>query len=215
MYIALCGNTGVGKSTLGAYLCKELRQQIPIEYVDERPFHHELLQEMFNQPREYSFLIQINFLLQRTLKIKYLTENKRVFLMERSLDEDLLFAHRHNQLKNINFEEFKFYREFWENCLNKVPYPSLYIYLYSDDPLLLTKRVIAGYEQGKRNKELPDNELKEYVTQMNILYDEWFENLDRNKIKVPIFNESTKHHTNFTKLIDSILSLMNSDSVKY
>lgn len=215
MYIAISGNTGCGKSTLGSCLCEELRTRIPVEYIDERCFHHDLIQEMFNQPKEYAFLMQMNFLLQRTLKVRYLTEHNRLFLMERSLDEDFLFAYRHYQLKNIKSAEFKIYEEFWKDCLSKVPYPSLYIYLCSDDVSLLTKRVTAGYERGRRNKELPDNELKEYVGQMNILYDEWFENLDRNKMKVPIFNGNPKNYSDFTKIVDSILTLVRPDNVRH
>ena len=211
MYIVLSGNTGTGKSSLGSCLREELAKRMDIAYIDEKSFHHELLAEMFNLPREYAFLIQLNFLLQRTLRIKHLTENNRIFLMERSLGEDFLFAYRHYQLKNISPEEFKIYEEFWKNCLSKVASPSLHIYLYSKNVALLSKQVIKRCEQEKRKQELPDKDLRKYIEQMNFLYDEWFENLETDKIKVPVPKSGTISPRNVTNIIDSILSLVDSD----
>ena len=209
MYIVISGNTGTGKSTLGRHLCKELNKKVPFEYIDERCFHHELVQQMFDCPSKYAFLIQMNFLLQRTLKIRHLIENNQIFLMERSVEEDLLFAYRYYQLKNISSEEFKIYKKFWKECLNKVPPPSLYVCLRSSDVCTLTKRIIEGNEKRTRSKELQDNDLQEYVSQMNRLYDKWFKKLKERKIITSV-SETTdlENHENFREILNLVLSLV-------
>lgn len=206
MYIVISGNTGAGKSTLGQLLCNELKKKVPCKYIDERNFQHELVQQMFDCPTQYAFLIQMNFLLERTLKIKQLTENNQMFLMERSLNEDFLFAYRHYQLNNISSEEFAIYKKFWENCLSMTPLPSLFIYLYSHDSNFLTKKVIEGYTNGTRNMELPREELQEYVIQMNRLYDDWFERLDKDKIKIPSVEFDLKTNKDFVRILKLILT---------
>ncbi len=209
MYIAISGNTGTGKSTLGQYLCKELNKKVSFEYVDEKCFHHELVQQMFDCPSKYAFLIQMNFLLQRTLKIKHLVENNQIFLMERSVEEDFLFAYRHYQLKNISSEEFIIYKKFWKECLNKIPSPSLYVCLRSSDACALTKRIIDGYEKRIRSKELHDDDLQEYVSQMNRLYDKWFKKLKEHKIIKSVFETTDfKNHENSREILNLVLSLV-------
>lgn len=206
MYFAISGNTGAGKSTLGRYLCDKLNKNIPIEYVDESLFHHEFIQQMFEKPSKYAFLMQMNFLVQRALKIKFLSENGKLFLIERSMDEDFLFAYRYYHLKNISVKDFIIYKKFWKLCINSVPTPSLYIYLSSDDPKLLTKRVIQGNKTGARTKELPDDDLYKYVCQMNELYKNWFSSLRKNKIEVPIFEGDLRKHNNFIKIANDVLA---------
>ena len=129
--------------------------------------------------------------------------------MERSVEEDFLFAHRHYQLKNISSEEFIIYKKFWKECLNKVPSPSLYVYLRSSDTCTLTKRIIEGYEKRTRNKELQDDDLQEYVSQMNRLYDKWFKKLKERKIITSAFETTDlENHENFREILNLILSLV-------
>lgn len=206
MYIVISGNTGAGKSTLGRCLCDELMENISIEYVDEREFHHELVQQMFDYPSKYAFGVQMNFLLQRALKIERLIENKQMFLMERSLNEDFLFAFRHYKLGNINSEEFEVYKKMWTIYSNKLPAPALYIYLYSNDSGLLAKRIIEAHKKGERDKELANRELYRYVGEMNELYNEWFEKLNGEKMKLPIFKSKLKSHKTFSKIKSLVLT---------
>lgn len=209
LYIVISGNTGAGKSTLGRHLCKELNKKVPFEYIDERCFHHELVQQMFVCPSKYAFLIQMNFLLQRTLKIKNLFDNNRNFLIERSIEEDFLFAYRHYQLKDISSEEFVVYKNFWKECLNKVPPPSLYVCLRSSDACTLTKRIMEGYEKRTRSKELQDDNLQEYVSQMNRLYDKWFKKLKERKIITSVFETTDlENDENFKEIRNLVLSLV-------
>lgn len=129
--------------------------------------------------------------------------------MERSVEEDLLFAYRYYQLKNISSEEFKIYKKFWKECLNKVPPPSLYVCLRSSDVCTLTKRIIEGNEKRTRSKELQDNDLQEYVSQMNRLYDKWFKKLKERKIITSV-SETTdlENHENFREILNLVLSLV-------
>ena len=186
MYISICGNTGAGKSTLGAFLANALGSLFPVSYVDEKLFHHSLLQKMFDCPCEYAFLMQMNFLLQRVLKIKYLEKSGAVFVMERSLCEDAIFAFRHHELGEISDSEFAVYTAFLHACQAMVPAPLGYVYLSCEDPAILTNRVIQGYKARKRNKELPDDKLYEFVDDLNARYNTWFEGLDAKKLRMPI-----------------------------
>jgi deoxyadenosine/deoxycytidine kinase len=208
MYISISGNTGAGKSALGRYLAERLNVYTPVAYVEERTFHHNLIQRMFDSPKEYAFLIQMNFLVQRTLKIKDMIEHQQSFLIERSVEEDFLFALRYHREGSIDETTFQVYKEFWQICQRQVPQPSLYIYLQSDDIDLLTNRVINGYKISERKQELPIGKLKDYVRDMNILYDNWFDGLQANKIKMPIFTNDFSKDVNFERLLAQILKTL-------
>jgi deoxyadenosine/deoxycytidine kinase len=181
LYVVISGNTGSGKSTFGKALIKSLDKAKAFKYVDERTLHHELLQQMFDRPKSYAFLSQMNFLVQRTLKIKYLTDNNQSFVMERSLEEDFLFAYRYYELGHISKTEFEIYNSFWKYCTSNVPSPILYVYLCSDNIQVLVQRVI---DRGGR--ELADTALYEYVSHMNRLYEDWFDKLTTQKLRIPV-----------------------------
>ena len=202
MYVAICGNTGAGKSTLGKYLPHCLAQFFQVGYIDEKEFHHDYLQEMFDHPRDYAFLIQMNFLLQRTLKVKRLEEQGRIFLLERSISEDYIFAGRHAESGAITGTQFDVYRQFWEQCHTSISQPSGYIYLSCDDPSLLASRVIEGYRANKRKQELPDDELLDFVKDLNIRYEKWFENLPSKKIRIPIITTEMDDSDDFKKVME-------------
>lgn len=204
MYISICGNTGAGKSTLGMYLATKLGGSIPIEYVDEGNFHHAFLQKMFDRPGEYALLVQMNFLLQRTMKIKDLAEQKKIFLLERSLSEDYLFALRHMELGNIKSSDFESYHNFWTYCQSHTPMPCGYIYLRSEDTSLLARRVIQGYREDRRNQELPDDDLREFVNDLNTRYDAWFASLQSEKISVPVFTGDFNNCEDSERVIDFV-----------
>jgi deoxyadenosine/deoxycytidine kinase len=201
MYVAICGNSGAGKSTLGEHLVHRLRRFLEAEYVDEKEFHHRYLQRMFDQPTEYAFLIQTNFLLQRTLRIKHSEEQGRVFLIERSLSEDFIFACRHAESGAIPTGQFDVYRNLWKQCHATIPEPVGYIYLSCDNAALLSSRVIDGHRANRRNQELPDDALQEYIEDLNIRYEEWFEGLQAKKIQIPVFTAGFDNSNNFEKIL--------------
>jgi len=202
MYVAICGNTGAGKSTVGKHLLHRLGQSFQTEYVDEKEFHHDYLQKMFDQPNEYAFLIQMNFLLQRTLKIKRLEEQGKVFLLERSISEDYIFASRHAESGAISAAQFDVYRRFWEQCHASISQPVGYIYLSCNDATLLSSRVIEGYRANRRRQELPDGALRDFVKDLNIRYEKWFKSLSSKKIRIPIFDTELDNSDDFNRVID-------------
>jgi deoxyadenosine/deoxycytidine kinase len=177
---------------------------MPLEYIDEKHFHHTFLQKMFDQPREYALLIQMNFLLQRTLKIKDLVERKQAFLLERSLSEDYLFAQRHFELGHMSQHHFDIYCKFWEYCQSQTPQPCGYIYLYSKDTSFLANRVIQGYREDRRNQELPDDELREFVKDLNKRYSNWYVNLKSDKISVEIFKDDFNNCGQSARVFDFV-----------
>lgn len=204
MYVSICGNTGAGKSTLGKYLVAKLGESVSVEYIDEGKFHHAFLQKMFDRPNEYALFIQMNFLLQRTLMIKDLAERNKIFLLERSLEEDYLFAKRHMDLGNISPNDFEIYNNLWKYCHTRIPKPCGYIYLQCEDASLLAQRVIQGYREERRNQELPNDDLREFVNDLNKRYDAWFASLQSAKISVPVFTGDFNNFKESERILDFV-----------
>lgn len=177
-YIAICGNTGAGKSSLvNAVISRAKQESIKIIGINERVLHHPLLKLMFASPDEYGFLVQLNFLIQRHLILYRWLSIGYTVVIERSHLDDRLFVEHYLQQKHISNEEYKAYITLADLLDKKIPDPDLYIYL-DVKPEISMKRLKNSEELGERPKEFPDDDVKfSYVSSWYKKYRDFYEKL--------------------------------------
>ncbi len=180
-YISVSGNTGAGKSTLLKLITSYLKNKNikKIKTINERVLHHPLLQLMFKNPSEYSYLIQLNFLIQRIVLIKRWIELGYFVVIERSHLDDSLFIDHHLKKNHISAEEHSIYMSLSKNLINKhVPDPDIMI-LLDVDPEVSYQRICEAEENGERPKEFPNEKTKiEYIDSWSLLYIDFFKRLE-------------------------------------
>jgi len=190
IYIARSGNTGAGKSTLVIKLKDRIHNIIPkVVAINERDMHHPLLKLMFSKPKEYSLLIQMNFLIQRHAIIYRLLQTGYSIIIERSHFDDLIFVQNHFNMGHIDEEAYKSYCDMFKIFNKNLPDPDLYIFL---DVNVRESLMRLEYSERikERPKEFPNEEVKmQYVNNWDVLYLDLYEKL-RKKIEEDDSNDS-------------------------
>jgi deoxyadenosine/deoxycytidine kinase len=159
-YVSISGNTGAGKSTL----VKAIRDKLTLSNqkvigINERVLHHPLLKLMFGFPQEYSFIIQLNFAIQRyAILYRWLSLGYTV-VIERSHLDDPLFVKNHFQMGHISLNEYESYKNLTGILSNKLPEPDIYVFLSASPSLSMTRLKISE-KLGERPEEFPDENVK-------------------------------------------------------
>ncbi|MBI5301836.1 MAG: deoxynucleoside kinase [Chloroflexi bacterium] len=173
-FIAVAGNIGVGKSTLVTMLCERLGWEPCFEGVADNPY----LKDFYANMRAWSFHSQIFFLARRLRDLRGLMDFPRTVVQDRSVYEDAeIFAKNLYRQGHIAVREWKTYRELYEALIALLPAPDLVIYLRASVPTL-TQRI------AQRGREYEKNIATEYLTQLNMLYEEWIQEFDRAPILI-------------------------------
>lgn len=176
MLIVVGGMIGLGKTTLGELIAKELDAKMYYESVDDNPIlplYYTETPEEINKNR-YPFLLQLYFLSSRFKAIKDAALNavSNYSVIDRSIYEDWYFAKINYDLGRISDLEFSLYKELLDNMMeeiNGIPKkaPDLMIYLKGS-----FKTVIDRIKSRGREFEL-DDELLDYYKLLWNGYDDW------------------------------------------
>lgn len=123
-YIALEGNIGAGKTTLAKLLSEELNARLVLEEFEDNPF----LSKFYEDPKRYAFSVEMAFLADRYHQLNRIQSSEDLFqpllISDYAPFKSLIFAQN-----NLEAEEYKLYREFWQMALGKLRQPDLIIYL--------------------------------------------------------------------------------------
>jgi deoxyadenosine/deoxycytidine kinase len=179
LLISICGNTGVGKSTLLHALEVELRrrQAKSVFTFDEAQFHHVYLDRMFAAPQFWAFTIQLNFIIQRSAALRWAAEKtiSTITIMERSLEEDFLFFKYYCGLGCFSIEEQELYHSVHQQLSSGVSEPAIMLFLRGD-PEQQIRRVEQDIACGRRVAEYRGDRLRNYVYDLHSIYDNWWSN---------------------------------------
>ncbi|EMG9279607.1 TPA: deoxynucleoside kinase [Enterobacter cloacae] len=178
LYICLSGNSGVGKSTLLKKLSTHLFKQDSYTIaVDEKSVHHSLLPYLFNDTKNYGYLIQINFMIQRALIIKSWLDKGYNLIMERSHIEDYIFINFMFKAGYINRTQHDSYIQLWERISELLAEPDIIAFI--DYPVEYSLAHLKNDEMhGIRPEEFPDEEMKiKWITGWHAEYQNYIENL--------------------------------------
>lgn len=176
MLIVVGGMIGLGKTTLGELIAKELDAKMYYESVDDNPIlplYYTETPEEINKNR-YPFLLQLYFLSSRFKAIKDAALNavSNYSVIDRSIYEDWYFAKINYDLGRISDLEFSLYKELLDNMMEEIKgipkkAPDLMIYLKGS-----FKTVIDRIKSRGREFEL-DDELLDYYKLLWNGYDDW------------------------------------------
>ena len=162
-YIAIEGVIGVGKTTLARYLQEDLQAELLLEVFEENPF----LGSFYADRDRYAFQTQIFFLLSR---YRQQHEVLAQSLTHTSVVSDYFFAK--DQLfarLNLHGDELNVYESVYTALAERIPHPSLVVYLQADVDILMERIAI-------RDRSYERNMSRDYIASLYQAYERLFEN---------------------------------------
>ena len=168
MYLAVAGNIGVGKSSLTARLAEHYALEPVYEAVDENPY----LKDFYKDMKRYAFHSQIFFLSRRLEQhLAQVNPGSRI-IQDRTIYEDAgVFARNLFEQGVMDARDFGSYHAMYEAIRRALKPPDVLVYLRSSAPTLQTRIAQRGrdYEAAIQ---------RDYLEQLNLLYDAWIETYD-------------------------------------
>jgi deoxyguanosine kinase len=162
MYIAIEGVIGVGKTTLARMLQPIFQSELLLEVFEENPF----LSDFYGDRERYAFQTQTFFLLsryhQQHLYVPSVLEKGLSLISDYTFEKDSLFARI-----NLTGDELQMYYRVHEALSEKIPQPSLVVYLRASTNVLM-QRIALRDRSYERNMEWT------YIDQLNQAYDEFY-----------------------------------------
>ena len=163
--IVIEGQIGAGKTTMGAFLSKEL--ELPLYKELTNPYTHELLNRFYRDKSRWAFTLQVHFLNERFRKIKEIM-NRGGGVLDRSIFGDRIFAEVLYEDGDMLDFEFHTYSDLLNNMLEHSRDPQLLVYLdCSVDTALQRIR--------ERDRGIESTIPRDYLERLNRHYLEWYE----------------------------------------
>jgi deoxyadenosine/deoxycytidine kinase len=169
-FIAIEGNIGSGKTTLAKLLAKSLNSRLLLEEFDSNPF----LEGFYKNPKRFAFSLEMSFMAERYQQLNNHLRQQDLFqplvIADYMPAKSLLFAQN-----NLNQDEFKLYREFWQMSLGTLSPPDLTVYL--EAPL---DKLINNISE--RGREYETNIKNDYLTGIGEKYEKYLKQLDSSNL---------------------------------
>lgn len=164
-FIALAGNIGAGKSTLTTMLADHFGWEPFYEANAENPY----LADFYKDMTRWSFHSQVFFLGKRLEHHRLLIDHPGSVVQDRTVYEDAeIFARNLYQQGNMTDRDYDAYRNLYKAVSSFLPPPSLLLYLDCSVDTLVT-------HIQKRGRDYEQNISRDYLTQLNRLYNEWID----------------------------------------
>jgi deoxyguanosine kinase len=178
MYFAIEGVIGVGKTTLARLLQPYYKANLLLEVFEENPF----LSDFYSDRARYAFQTQIFFLLSRYHQQKQAIPQSLAegidIISDYTFDKDTLFARI-----NLKGDELEMYYRVHEALGEKIPSPSLVVYLRASTDTLM-KRITRRDRPYERQME------RTYIDELNLAYDDFFMKYSHNSPVLTIDSSS-------------------------
>lgn len=183
-YIAINGNTAAGKSTLintvRTFSSNHLMQ---LMCINERVLHHPLMKLQFHEPKNYAYLLQLNFMIQRRLLIKRWLEMGYHIVVERCHLDDRMFMDYLLQQDYITIAAYEAFSLLNQTYEFQLPDPDYYIFL--DIPVKIALNRLQNSEsRNERPQEFPNEQVqRKSIEKWNQMYIHYYERLLNEKRK--------------------------------
>ncbi|MBI9103124.1 MAG: deoxynucleoside kinase [Spirochaetales bacterium] len=167
-YIVLAGNIGAGKSTLVGAISDKLNWKPYYEPVSENPY----LEDFYADMERWAFHSQMYFLTDRLKTHKSLQTYGGSVVQDRSVYEDAeIFARNLYNQRSFTEKDFTTYWEMYKVMTSFLEPPDLVVYLRAPLATLKKRITLRGREF---EADIPDT----YLSDLNVLYEEWIESFD-------------------------------------
>lgn len=179
--ITFAGMIGAGKTTYTTTLANDLGLKPFLEEVDDNP----IIKAYYEEPERYAFPMQIHFLTKRFEAVRKALDQEQS-IVDRSMYEDALFAHRHVKAGNISSAENSVYLELLmtvEKELSRVNTQQKRLMVYLDASY---EHILANIKKRGRSYEQIDGkpELETYYRELYQDYQEWIQSYDKSPLLV-------------------------------
>lgn len=173
--IVIEGQIGVGKTSLGEVLERELR--IPLFRELTKDDTHRLLSRFYADKSRWAFTLQIHMLNERFRMIKQCVKIGRGVL-DRSIFGDHVFASMLHDDGDMTDEEYNTYDTLLANMIEQVPDPKLLVYLDCSPDTALARI-------KKRNRGREAQISRNYLENLERRYLAWYDRYQRShKMKI-------------------------------
>ncbi len=181
--VAICGNIGVGKSTLAKILSKKWGFVILSEPQEKNPF----LKNFYSDPKRWALHSQLFFLIQRLKIFEEIEKREDSIIIDRTIYEDAeIFAKL-----LLSREEYSLYSKIYNLVKRNFPKPNLLIYMYAPVEVLLKRIELRGRDYEKNIK-------KSYLKKLEKAYEEWIKNYNLS----PVFRFDTTNIDIYNMFLD-------------
>ncbi len=168
-FLAVAGNLGVGKTTLVELVTQATGFEPHYELAEENPY----LARFYADMRAWGFHSQLFFLVKRSEQHRRLASSAATAVQDRTIYEDAeIWARNLYEQGQIADEDYRLYRDLYEELCRGLPPPDLVLYLAASTETL--KRRIAA-----RGRSFEAGIETSYVERLNQRYEEWAAAFDR------------------------------------
>lgn len=159
-YIAIEGNIGVGKTTLAKFLSKEFNGSILLEEFTENKFLKE-----FYKSGNYSFQMEMQFLIDRSLQMNDFFKNNHQFIFsDFHISKSLIFSKM-----NLDKTSYNIIKKAHLNLFQHFPKPDAVIFIDGS-----IENIMENID--KRNRSFEKNFKREYLEKLIKNYNSWIDN---------------------------------------
>ncbi|MGA7705781.1 MAG: deoxynucleoside kinase [Solirubrobacteraceae bacterium] len=184
MIIAVCGNTGSGKTTLARGLGQARGWRVLTPEEDAIEYMKDLLRD----PRRWSLEAQTAFLLRRCDAVRRMSRMDIPVVLDRSIDEDIdVFARYWHEQGALDDRALRLYMDIAALAAAECPHPDLYIYCMAQPQTCMSRLArrpsshYAGFPPA-------------FVESLAIRYESWWKSLNAAS-KLPIDTEQIDSRT--------------------
>ena len=170
-YIAIEGNIGVGKTTLAKFLSKEFNGSILLEEFTDNKFLKE-----FYKSGNYSFQMEMQFLIDRSLQMNDFFKNNHQFIFsDFHISKSLIFSKM-----NLDNTSYNIIKNAHLNLFQHFPKPDAVIFIDGS-----IENIMENID--KRNRSFEKNFKREYLEKLIKNYNSWIANQS-----TPVFRIDSK-----------------------
>lgn len=190
-FVAIEGNTGVGKTSLAKMLAKEYEATLVLETFVDNPF----LPKFYADVERYAFTNELYFLMDRFEQLKPLLAkdyfSHGLKITDYILNKTLLYA-----LANLPKAEYQLFKRVFDALYPNLPQPDMVVYLHSQVP-----RLLKNIQQRGRDFEQVVSSI--YLQNIEDIYLQYFKDNPQLKVVLIHTNEIdfVKNPTHYQQLL--------------
>ena len=171
-FVGIAGNIGVGKTTFTEIVGKHFGWKEFYESVADNPY----LDDFYRDMHRWSFNLQIYFLHHRFAGQVEINNSQGGVIQDRTIYEDVeIFAKNLHKMNYMTDRDWSTYQNLFKNMTQFLKKPDLIIYIKASTDTLLSRI-------HNRDRDFEKEISPEYLHSLNISYDKWISNCNKQKV---------------------------------